>query len=360
MDFNDILQDFENEVKVPKLESDQERSDDVRKLTNAWIQERAVPELLPYEGDLLDRLLNRVRKQLEFIEVNSIELPKHEGEIKLLLVIVENELDRVQFVIRSYVRTRLTKIDEFAIFLRSSDEELAKLSTNETVYMEKHLELLMDLYNRQFLSNMPVELQALDEVAAGISMVDQPDYDRPVFIKCRRNKEVIIDDEEVELTQNASSKASAFGIFCVIFFTCFAFRAFIFLGAYLEQRVFHNYTNSVIIDKEDCTCDPVSDSDQKFQAATKALGAPIDKSFGQIIKEICLPGMNEVYKDVIRLLVAFVVSMLGYALMLAAMSFFILYFFAVCLGLAFGEVFFNRLAIVLGVNRSVGPCTGLH
>ncbi|VEU19433.1 DEKNAAC100756 [Brettanomyces naardenensis] len=202
MNFNDILKDFETEAKGPKLESDKHRADDIQRLTDTWIKEKSVPELLPYAGELLDRLLVGVRKQIEFIEMNSIELQQDEREIKLLLVIVENELDRVQFLIRSYVRVRLSKIDKFAIYLRSEDEELSKLSSNETVYMEKHLELLMDLYNSQFLASMPEGLQALDEVAAGISMVEKPEYERPVFVKCKRDNHVLIDDDEIELTRN--------------------------------------------------------------------------------------------------------------------------------------------------------------
>lgn len=202
MDFNDILKEFEAGASVKKETSDKQKAEDIRKLTDAWIRERTIPELLPYEDQLLDRLLERIRKQIEFIEMNSMELQQDEREIKLLLVIVENELDRVQFLIRSYIRTRLMKIDKFSIFIRSNDEEIDKLSQNETVYMEKHLQLLMNMYNSQFLTDLPENLQAMDEVAGGISMVDKPDYDRPIFIKCLTNKTIVIGDEEVELTNN--------------------------------------------------------------------------------------------------------------------------------------------------------------
>ncbi|VEU19434.1 DEKNAAC100506 [Brettanomyces naardenensis] len=162
-------------------------------------------------------------------------------------------------------------------------------------------------------------------------------------------------------TLKASSGGVAFGIFVLIFFTCFAFRGFSFLGAYLEQRVFHNYSNSVIVEKDDCACDPASDSDQKYPGASDStLPEHVHKSFGTILRELLFPGMNELGKDIIRLLLAFVVAMLGYALMLVAMSFVLLYFFAICAGLAFSEVFFNRLGIVLEINRAIGPCTSLH
>lgn len=203
MNFDDILKDFEKGSEIQKQSTEQDRANDLAKLTQTWVKERTIPELLPYESELLDRMLERVRKQIEYIELNSIELQQGEEEIKLLLVLVENELDRVQFLIRSYVRARLQKIDDTAIFLRSDEQELSKLSPDETVYMEKHLELLMELFNSQFLSNMPESLQALDEEAGGISMVTQPEYERPIFVKCLRDHSVIVNNEEIELSMNS-------------------------------------------------------------------------------------------------------------------------------------------------------------
>ncbi|VEU23240.1 DEKNAAC104376 [Brettanomyces naardenensis] len=167
---------------------------------------------------------------------------------------------------------------------------------------------------------------------------------------------------------HANSRASAFGIFVLIFVACFFFRGFGFLGSYLEHNIFHNYTNSVLVEKEDCECDPAEESDggKKIGPEHETTTTPLllsshsNKSYTQILKELFFPGMVELCKDSIRLVIAFVVVMIGYALMLTTMSFVLVYFFAVCSGLAFSEVFFNRLAIVLGVNRTGGPCSGMH
>ncbi|ODV83182.1 hypothetical protein CANARDRAFT_30273 [[Candida] arabinofermentans NRRL YB-2248] len=200
MDFDDILRDFESGSRGSVRNDEIERAEDVAKLTQAWIMERTIPELLPYEEELIDRLLGRIRKQIEFIELNSLELQKHEKQIKLLLVIVESELDRVQFLIRSYTRTRLLKIDKYAVHTRMN--EIHKLSSNEITYMERHLQLLMELYNNQFLKNLPEALQAIDETAGGVSMIDQPDLNQPVFVKVLNDNSIEIDDEEVELTKD--------------------------------------------------------------------------------------------------------------------------------------------------------------
>lgn len=155
-------------------------------------------------------------------------------------------------------------------------------------------------------------------------------------------------------TLDAHSSGAAFGIFCVLFFCSFFFRGLIFLSSYLEQAVFHNYSNSILVE-EDCGCEPEDD-----KQSPPPSGATVRPPFGTVIKKLCWMGPKELMHDIIRLLLSFTIVMFGYAIMLAAMSFVILYFFAICLGLSFGEIFFNRLSIILNINKSFGACSGLH
>lgn len=155
-------------------------------------------------------------------------------------------------------------------------------------------------------------------------------------------------------TLDAHSGAAAFGIFCVLFFTSFFFRGLIFLSSYLEQAVFHNYSNTIRVE-EDCECGDVDDK------ASPPPSAEIQHPpLGTIIRKLFWMGPKELMHDVIRLLLSFTIVMFGYAIMLASMSFVILYFFAICLGLSFAEIFFNRLAIILNINKSFGACAGMH
>ncbi|ODV86663.1 hypothetical protein CANARDRAFT_27087 [[Candida] arabinofermentans NRRL YB-2248] len=157
----------------------------------------------------------------------------------------------------------------------------------------------------------------------------------------------------------ASSAAGAFGIFVFIFFLAFALRGLFFLSAYLEQKVFHNYTNSVLIQEIDnCACGP-SESDEK-EGGSKSSSTFGNSNVAIVLKKTMFPGLSELGKDAVRLVIAFVAAMFGYALMLATMSFVLPYFFAACLGIAFGEVFFNRLSIVLEINKNSSMCGSLH
>ncbi|ODV97375.1 hypothetical protein PACTADRAFT_27149, partial [Pachysolen tannophilus NRRL Y-2460] len=171
-------------------------------------------------------------------------------------------------------------------------------------------------------------------------------------------------------TMVATNGGKAFGIFLALFVSAFFFRGLAFLSSYLEQQVFHNLNNAVFVEIEDnCACEVAEDDkdsgissneddkqNEEGIANSQSLNKKLPTKDGKILKnkpsklrQFFLPGRQELLKDIVRLLLAFVSAMFGYALMIAAMSFMLLYFFAVVLGIAFGEVFFNRLAIVLNV-----------
>ncbi|ANZ76905.1 BA75_03992T0 [Komagataella pastoris] len=205
MDIDDILKAFDQETSRPQRSQSKLYSQDYDSLKKAWINERTSPELLHYEVDLMERILKRIRQQMEFIELNSIELQSsEEKDIKLLLVIIESELDRVNFVVRSYLRTRLDKIDKFTIYIHNEQQELKKLSPEETEYMNRHLEILVELYNKQFLSKLPESLHTLDDTSGGISMIESPDLSKSVFIRVLKDIEIpiVIGGEEIDMKQD--------------------------------------------------------------------------------------------------------------------------------------------------------------
>jgi GINS complex subunit 4 len=154
----------------------------VAKLKAAWINERMSPELLDFEADLLDKIMVRVREQVIFIEEQSMNIQPG-TDLKFILLVVESELERIKFLIRGYLRIRLSKIDKYTVLISGSQELMGKLSESERAYMERHFDILKELYKGQFLSNMPPSLQLLDDKSGGISMVEEPDLNTAVFLR---------------------------------------------------------------------------------------------------------------------------------------------------------------------------------
>ncbi|KAF3594699.1 hypothetical protein DY000_02025682 [Brassica cretica] len=81
---------------------------DVELLKRAWRNEKAAPEILPYEGDLVER----AKGQIELVEEN-IDAYVENGIDPLVVSLYQMDLDRTQFLLRSYLRVRLLKVCSF-------------------------------------------------------------------------------------------------------------------------------------------------------------------------------------------------------------------------------------------------------
>ena len=56
-DIDDILAEVIGDDVIPT------ETRDLRRLTRAWVNERASPELMPYPQDVMERVMNRIRRQ---------------------------------------------------------------------------------------------------------------------------------------------------------------------------------------------------------------------------------------------------------------------------------------------------------
>ncbi|RMY40550.1 hypothetical protein D0865_12530 [Hortaea werneckii] len=164
---------------------------DLQALTRAWVNERTSPELLPYPAELVDRVMDRVKKQIETIEDMTATM---DAKSNFTLVILQTELERFKFLVRSFVRSRIAKIDKYphhyrALALEQQTEPAAQpvLSHVEQQYLQQHQSILAGHIHSAFLSSFPSQLQKLDDTAGGISMVDKPDEDGAVFCRVLRD-----------------------------------------------------------------------------------------------------------------------------------------------------------------------------
>lgn len=193
--------------------------DDFNKLMTLWKNERCSPELLPYPHQLMKRILIRIQEQMEHLEMLSMDFYEqnangHGGNRRdvphrnsnapvnnnkmLPLLCMEAEIERVKFIIRSYIRCRLSKVDKYSIYLRQINEQFMNqenkedtvmspleelLSEEEIQYHQRHFSLILNLLNESVLKYMPDELQAINDTEGSVNMVDEPDWNKFVFIK---------------------------------------------------------------------------------------------------------------------------------------------------------------------------------
>ncbi|PYH90358.1 hypothetical protein BO71DRAFT_452842 [Aspergillus ellipticus CBS 707.79] len=196
-------------------------------LTRFWVAERGVSELLPWPAPLMERILARLRHQIETIEdlaatssdptlttSNPNPVP---ATTTLKLSILQTDLARTQYLLRTLHRQRLSKltkhsmhylqlisplphsqpsqsqsqsqpetqpIDSVPVPDLSHGKSTAPLSASEVSFLHAHQTLLANHHGASFLSSFPPQLRRLDDNAGGTSMVQGPELKEVVFVRC--------------------------------------------------------------------------------------------------------------------------------------------------------------------------------
>jgi GINS complex subunit 4 len=101
MDIDDILHEFDAGSAAA------DSSADIANLTTAWIAERSAPEILPFQKALLERLTDRIRQQIELVELETGNL---DPQANFRLILIQTELERVKYLVRAYLRIRMHKV----------------------------------------------------------------------------------------------------------------------------------------------------------------------------------------------------------------------------------------------------------
>ncbi|TXT15946.1 hypothetical protein VHUM_00449 [Vanrija humicola] len=166
---------------------DEESLDDVRRLARCWVRERGTPGLLRWEGDLLDSLLDRLEQQQAMLDTLRAD-PQTNEEEHFRLQLVQTEMERGKYLVRSYVRVRLHKIEKFAQHIVSTPALHALFSGAELAHAHKYAELVSQHFSHSVLDSLPEWLRRTDETYAdGVSMVPKPNTDTPVLVLCRKD-----------------------------------------------------------------------------------------------------------------------------------------------------------------------------
>ena len=163
------------------------------------------------------------------IEVVEEETGNTDPKSTFRLIVIQTELERFKYLVRSFVRARISKvlischfllkccilhrdsqpqslantmrlsqIDKYPLHSLTSPESRARLSSSEVEYATAHTTILHAHYASSFLDQFPTSLQRMDDTAGGINMVEVPDVDKAVFVRGLRDVEepVIIEGTE--------------------------------------------------------------------------------------------------------------------------------------------------------------------
>eukprot|EP00112_Aurelia_sp_Birch-Aquarium-sp1_P009103 Seg2022.1 transcript_id=Seg2022.1/GoldUCD/mRNA.D3Y31 product="DNA replication complex GINS protein SLD5" protein_id=Seg2022.1/GoldUCD/D3Y31 len=161
----------------------------IEKLEEAWLNEKFSPELLHSKVELVECLLEQIQEMDERLKT----APK--GNVSASLQIME--LERVKFIMSSYLRRRIEKIEEFTIHILEeeadrSDDQPSKLSPEELKYAKEFSDNMESLFNSLALQHMTANMQSIDR-----KKVPRPNLNSHVFLTVAdKQDQVLVDPEE--------------------------------------------------------------------------------------------------------------------------------------------------------------------
>ncbi|XP_025133808.3 DNA replication complex GINS protein SLD5 [Bubalus kerabau] len=163
----------------------------IDRLEQAWMNEKFAPELLENKSEIVECVM----EQLKHMEENLKRAKK--GDLKVS--IHQMEMERIRFVLSSYLRCRLMKIEKFFPHILEKEktrreEEPSILSPEEFVFAKEFLANTETYLKETALKHMPPNLQKVDLLRT----VPKPDLDAYVFLRVKERQENILVEPETD------------------------------------------------------------------------------------------------------------------------------------------------------------------
>ncbi|CCA69871.1 related to SLD5-part of GINS, replication multiprotein complex [Serendipita indica DSM 11827] len=157
----------------------------VRALMRRWIDERLAPDLLPWQGELVGEILERLQSQNEIVVTLQGNANTTEEE-HFAVMLVQTEVERIKFVLRSYLRCRLQKIEQYTPYILATPDVQRNLSELEQNYVQRYGDLIGRHFQQTTLDQLPAHMHSLAEEHPNTpSMITEPNKSKAVFFFVR-------------------------------------------------------------------------------------------------------------------------------------------------------------------------------
>ncbi|KAN0116319.1 hypothetical protein V8E52_005938 [Russula decolorans] len=156
-----------------------------QQLVRHWLNERHAPDILPVQAEVLGALLDHIRRQTDTVQALRGDPDSSEAE-HMRIMLVQTEVERVKFAVRSYIRTRLYKIEKFARYIVATPEVQEKLSQAELDHAKRFSQLTENHFRVSVLQTLPPHQQGLDDNTPFTPpMISEPDKSHAVIVHAR-------------------------------------------------------------------------------------------------------------------------------------------------------------------------------
>ena len=172
----------------------------VMMLKRAWVRERLCPEMRAYAASTFEDVRTRTDARVEQLERRARERAEgggggaEEESEKLMDHLMWIEVNRVRYIMREYLRTRLHKIETHALHVLTDADTFAKLSETEQKFAEGYIEALQGHFE-DVLKDLPEGYRDMmveysgeaDEEATAQKMIPKPNLDAFVIFRMRED-----------------------------------------------------------------------------------------------------------------------------------------------------------------------------
>eukprot|EP00039_Didymoeca_costata_P004269 m.72367 g.72367 ORF g.72367 m.72367 type:complete len:212 (+) comp12319_c1_seq1:177-812(+) len=148
-------------------------------LQRAWVSEKSAPEILNYEKDAVKELLRLIDEQEEL----SREHAHDTVDTQFLFNVYQMEIGRLKYMVSSYLRTRLWKIEKYVLHITRDAAAKERLSEAELRYAKEYESILKEHMQSSGLDALPDKFQKIDSQTSSENMVVTPDLNSYVFIR---------------------------------------------------------------------------------------------------------------------------------------------------------------------------------
>ncbi|GMP57122.1 hypothetical protein ACSBR2_013682 [Camellia fascicularis] len=158
---------------------------DAELLKRSWRNEKAAPEILQFELSLVQRSTEQIQLMEETVEESMTS-----GVDPLTVSLYQMDLDRTQFLLRSYIRIRLQKIEKYMAHIHKTTELWNRLSKQEQKYAQRCIEDLKEHFEKSVLSKLPDRYKSSlkqSVISEEDDMVPEPQLDTYVICRAKRS-----------------------------------------------------------------------------------------------------------------------------------------------------------------------------
>ncbi|TMW69475.1 hypothetical protein Poli38472_001631 [Pythium oligandrum] len=170
-------------------------NEDVERMQTLWLNEINAPEILPYDDEMVAEMLDQIKNQQEYVDSVSEDKAALTEERAFINKLYQMEIDRLKYMVSSYLRTRLRKTEKFAQHILNDPVLTQRLSQKEIQFAKQYVMLFDNHVSELALARFPDEHRSL--TAEG--MVVEPDLDSFVFCESKESLgQLQCDDNGVE------------------------------------------------------------------------------------------------------------------------------------------------------------------